>query len=221
MKTSYRVVIADDYEKERLKFKKIFLKDPYFTIIGEAKNGMEAIKLCNELLPDLVLLDMEMPFMGGLDAVKIIKEKHPLMKVVMLTKACYVEDFFAAVQYGAQGFLLKNMEDEDLLEYLRGLVEGSNLPARKIAGKIWSQMQVRHFHEEKPLPSLTSKEREILLLVTKGLTNKQISEQLSIAENTVKNHIKNLLRKLQMENRVQLAVYSLKNFFDEKKNIDE
>ncbi|WAA08744.1 response regulator [Fervidibacillus albus] len=215
MNITFRVVIADDYEKEREKLKKIFSENAGFSIIGEAKNGMEAIRLCNELLPDIILLDMEMPFMGGVDAAKIIKDQHPFVKIVMFSSVYYVEDFFAAIQYGAQGFLLKNMQDDDILAYLHGLVEGSNLPTRNIARKIWSQMKVRHFEEEKPLPSLTPKEREVLLLVAQGMTNKQISNQLSITENTVKNHIKNLLGKLQMENRVQLAVFSLKHLLGE------
>ncbi len=181
-----------------------------FFVIGQAKSGKEAVQLCEELLPDIVLMDIQMPILNGLEATKIIKEKYPFIKVIILSVSDNVEDLFTAIQYGAQGYLLKNMEPDDWLHYLRSVVDGSNAAAKGIAGKLLYQFRERDLQDSPSISTLTPREKEILLLVAKGFTNKQIGEHLFIAENTVKNHIKNLLEKLTLENRVQLAAYALK-----------
>lgn len=206
----YRILIADDHPHARLAITEMLEGEPHFSIVGQATNGREAIEYCEKLLPDLLLLDIEMPIMNGLEATKIIKEKFPFIKVIILSVSDHVEDLFTAIQYGAQGYLLKNMDPDDWLQYLRSIMEGSNTAAKDLAGKLLYQFRERDLYNTPSNSSLTPREKEILLLVSKGLTNKQIADQLFISENTVKNHVKNILEKLNLENRVQLASYALK-----------
>lgn len=213
MITPYRVLITDDHPHARKAIRAILEDEPLFTIIGEATNGKEAVELSDMLLPDIVLMDIEMPVLNGLEATKIIKEKNPLIKVIILSVSDDVVDLFTAIQYGAQGYLLKNMDPDEWLQYLRSVADGSNSAVRGMAGKLLYQFKEADL-DHSPTPHLlTTREKEILLLVAKGLTNKQIGKQLFIAENTVKNHIKSLLGKLEVENRVQLASYAMKNGF--------
>jgi len=210
MMVPYRVLIADDHPHARQAIMGILEEEPLFTIVGQAKNGKEAIDLCAEHLPDILLIDIEMPVLDGLAATKIIKEKYPFIKVIILSVSDNVGDLFTSIQYGAQGYLLKNMDPDDWLQYLRSIVDGSNVATRDMAGKLLYQFRERDLQNTPAISSLTPREKEILLLVSEGLTNKQIAENLFIAENTVKNHIKNLLEKLCLENRVQLASYAVK-----------
>lgn len=208
--TPYRVLIADDHPHARQAIIELLREDRNFSIVGQAKNGREAIQLCEEQLPDLLLIDIEMPVLDGLEATKIIKEKYPFIKVIILSVSDNVGDLFTAIQYGAQGYLLKNMDPDDWLRYLHSIIDGSNDTTRDMAGKLLYQFRERDLQNTPAVSSLTPREKEILLLVSRGLTNKQIAESLFIAENTVKNHMKHLLEKLDLQNRVQLASYAVK-----------
>lgn len=207
---TYRVLIADDHPHARQAIVGMLEEESLFSIVGQATNGMEAIHLCEQLLPEIILMDIEMPVLNGLEATKRIKEKYPLIKVIILSVSDDVGDLFTAIQYGAQGYLLKNMDPDDWVKYLRSIVEGSDDTTRGLASKLLYQFRERDLQNTPITNTLTPREKEILLLVSKGLTNKQLAEQLFIAENTVKNHIKNLLEKLNLDNRVQLASYALK-----------
>lgn len=207
----FRVLIADDHPHAREAIVAMLEDDPNFVIVGQAKNGQEAIDLSRVLLPDIILMDIEMPMMNGLEATKIIKENTPLIKVIMLSVSDNVADLFTAIQYGAQGYLLKNMDPDDWLQYLHSVVEGSSEKTRGMAGKLLYQFRERDLENASLTKSLTRREKEILQLISEGISNKQIAEQLFISENTVKNHIKNLLEKLKLENRVQLATYAIKH----------
>lgn len=211
MTTPYRVLITDDHPHSRQAIKEMLADEPLFVIIGEAINGQEAVELCDMLLPDLVLMDIELPVLNGLEATKIIKERNPLIKVIILSVSDDVGDLFTAIQYGAQGYLLKNMDPDDWLQYLRSVADGSSDVARGISGKLLYQFREADLEHSPATDSLTSREKEILIQVAKGLTNKQIGERLFITENTVKNHVKNLFSKLKVDNRVQLASYAMKN----------
>jgi two-component system, NarL family, nitrate/nitrite response regulator NarL len=208
----YRVLIADDHPHARQAIMEMLEDDLSFTIVGQAKNGKEAIQLSKQLLPDIILMDIEMPVMNGLEATKLIKESSPFMKVIILSVSDNVADLFTAIQYGAQGYLLKNMDPDDWLAYLHSVVEGSSEATRDMAGKLLYQFREKDLQHSTTLPTLTPREKEILMLIAEGITNKQIGEQLFIAENTVKNHTKNLLEKLKLENRVQLASYAIKHY---------
>jgi two-component system, NarL family, nitrate/nitrite response regulator NarL len=212
MTNPFRVLIADDHPHAQQAVIEMLEDDPYFTIVGQAKNGQEAIELSKLLIPDIILMDIQMPIMNGLEATKVIKEDSPFIKIIMLSVSDDVADLFTAIQYGAQGYLLKNMDPDDWLSYLHSIVDGTSEATRDIAGKLLYQFREKDLQHSPTVQSLTPREKEILLLISEGLTNKQLSERLFIAENTVKNHIKNLLEKLELENRVQLASYAIKHF---------
>lgn len=210
MTNPFRLLIADDHPHAQQAIIEMLEDDPTFTIVGKATNGKEAIELSDLLIPDIILMDIEMPVLNGLEATKIIKERSPFMKIIMLSVSDNVADLFTAIQYGAQGYLLKNMDPDDWLSYLHSIVEGTSDLTREMAGKLLYQFREKDVQHSPIVQSLTPREKEIMLLVSEGLTNKNIADQLFIAENTVKNHIKNLLLKLELENRVQLASYAIK-----------
>ncbi|KEO85040.1 response regulator [Tumebacillus flagellatus] len=208
----YRVLIADDHPLAREAIRSLLEGDEAFEIVAEAENGREAIQLCDEVRPDLVLMDINMPQLNGLEATRQIKKSHPEVKLVILSVSDHVADLFTAIQFGAQGYLLKNLEPDDWLTYLHALLdEDADIP-REMAGRILTR-----FHNGSDVSGdispdvLTPRERELLAHVAVGATNKQIAEKLVIAENTVKNHIKNVLVKLCLQNRVQLAAYAVRH----------
>jgi two-component system, NarL family, nitrate/nitrite response regulator NarL len=207
----YRILIADDHPHARKAILAMLEDDPYFEIIGQAKSGNEAINMSQQLNPDIILMDIQMPELNGLEATKIIKEKAPFIKIIILSVSDNVADLFTAVQYGAQGYLLKNMDPDEWIQYLHSVVEGKSDVTRGMAGKLLYQFREKDLENSPQTNLLTRREKEILLLIGDGMSNKQIANQLFISENTVKNHIKNLLEKLQLENRVQLAVYAIKH----------
>ncbi|MGD8191754.1 response regulator [Brevibacillus ginsengisoli] len=210
MKT-YRVLIADDHPLSREAIRSLLEGDSAFDIIGEATDGEEALLLTEKLQPDLVLMDINMPKLDGLLATKQIKRHYPHIRIVILSVSDDVADLFAAIQYGAQGYLLKNLDPDDWLSYLHALLDGNSDFSRELAGRMLHSFKKDEMKDE-PSPSvLTPRELEILSCVAAGDTNKQIGERLVITENTVKNHMKNILEKLQVENRVQLAAYAVRN----------
>ncbi|MEH7494785.1 response regulator transcription factor [Neobacillus niacini] len=212
----YKVVIADDHPLAREGIRSVLEFDDSFFIIGEAADGHEAIELCKELQPDLLLLDINMPRLNGLETVRKIRMGYPHIHVVMLTVSDDVKDLFTAIQFGAQGYLLKNMEPDDWIEYLHALLGNHTEVSRKIANRLFHRFRIGSTADEPSPVSLTPRECEILARVASGETNKQIAQRLVIAENTVKNHIKNLLEKLQLDNRVQLAAYAVRHGLETK-----
>jgi two-component system, NarL family, nitrate/nitrite response regulator NarL len=212
----YKVVIADDHPLAREGIRSVLEFDESFFIIGEAADGHEAIELCKELQPDLLLLDINMPRLNGLEAVRKIRMGYPHIHVVMLTVSDDVKDLFTAIQFGAQGYLLKNMEPDDWIEYLHALLGNHTEVSRRIANRLFHRFRIGSTTDEPSPVSLTPRECEILARVASGETNKQIAQRLVIAENTVKNHIKNLLEKLQLDNRVQLAAYAVRHGLETK-----
>ncbi|GEN35085.1 response regulator [Aneurinibacillus danicus] len=207
----YSVVIADDHPLAREGIRSVLEGDESFVIVGEATDGQEAFELCRELQPHLLLLDINMPGVNGLEAVRKIRMTYPRIHVVMLTVSDDVKDLFTAIQFGAQGYLLKNMEPGDWITYLHALLGDNTEVSREIASRLLYRFRTGSTSDEPGLSSLTAREREILFWVAAGETNKQIAHRLVIAENTVKNHIKNLLEKLHLDNRVQLAAYAVRH----------
>lgn len=211
----YRVLIADDHPLARKAVRSLLEGDPLFEIVGEATNGQEALVLSGNLQPDLVLMDIHMPVVSGLEATKQIKQVHPHIRIVMLTVSDHAADLFSAIQFGAQGYLLKNMDPDDWLAYLHALLDEDSAVSRRLADKLFHHFRTGAVHDgssSQPDPSiLTPRERELVMCVSSGETNKQIAERLIIAENTVKNHLKNILEKLQLENRVQLTAYAVRH----------
>ncbi|TDF97574.1 response regulator [Paenibacillus piri] len=211
----YRVLISDDHPLARRAVRALLEGEPDFEIAGEAENGEQAVRICGELLPDLVLMDIQMPIMNGLEATRKIKQLNPRIKIVMLTVSDDVGDLFTAIQNGAQGYLLKNMDPDEWIVYLKGLLDDNSDISRGMADRLFQlfrsgQNQLQGAPESKP-NVLSHREGEILMCVAGGLSNRQIAEQLIITENTVKNHIKNILAKLSLDNRVQLTAYAIRH----------
>lgn len=186
---------------------------PDFDVVGEAQDGEEALAKAKEVMPDIILMDVYMPGMDGLEATWLIKETLPYVKIVMLTVSEEDKHLFEAIKAGAHGYLLKKIQPEQFIQAMQGALRGEAPVSGATATKILEEF-ARLFpcgpEQDRPQEKLSPREREILELLTKGVTNKEIARELSIAENTVKNHLKNILAKLHLENRVQAATYALR-----------
>ncbi|CAI8758888.1 DNA-binding response regulator [Brevibacillus sp. IT-7CA2] len=208
---AYRVLIADDHPMARMAIRSLLDPDPSFEVIGEAQNGEEAFLLCGQIQPDLVLMDINMPKWSGLEATREVKKAYPHIKVVILSVSDDVADLITAIQFGAQGYLLKNLEPDDWINYLHALLGEDSELSREMATRLMYRFRQEEATDEMVPDVLTPREREIVMYVGAGKTNREISEALIIAENTVKNHLKNILEKLQLANRVQLAAYAVRH----------
>ncbi len=209
------VVIIDDHKLARQGMREIVSLEDSFRVIAEGKNGEDALQLAEALQPHLMLIDIEMPGMDGLEATRLIKMHHPAIKIVIVTVSDDVSNLFEAIKRGAQGYLLKNLQPASWLEYLRAIADDETPMSKQLAGKMIAEFQSMHekSNQDEQHSPLTEREREILEWVAKGKTNREISELLYISENTVKNHLKNILQKLHMQNRVQLTRYAIKMKF--------
>jgi DNA-binding NarL/FixJ family response regulator len=208
-----RVLLVDDHALFRKGLASLLAREKGFHVVGEAQNGAEALSKAKDLKPDIVLMDIYMPGGDGLEATRRIREALPSSKVVILTVSEDDKNLFEAIKSGAHGYLLKKIELGDLFEMLRGVSRGEAPISRATAAKILKEFaeQARRGREEPAEEKLSPKERDVLELVTRGLTNKEIGNKLRSAENTVKNHLKNILDKLHVENRVQAAAFALQH----------
>lgn len=215
-----RVLLVDDHPLFRKGLASLLSREKGFEVVGEAQDGAEALNKTKDLKPDLVLMDIYMPGGDGLEATRRVKEALPSIKVVILTVSEEDKNLFEAIKCGAHGYLLKKIEPRDLFEMLRGVFRGEAPISRTTATKVLSEFaeQARRSPEKVPAETLSPKEREALQLLTEGLTNKEIGNQLGIAENTVKNHLKNILGKLHLANRVQAATFAIEKGLFPKKN---
>ncbi|KIL35972.1 chemotaxis protein CheY [Cohnella kolymensis] len=212
-----RILLADDHEHALEGMRMIVSEDPFFQIVGEASNGEEALALTESLLPDLILMDINMPGMGGLEAVKAIKSQYPLVKIIMVTVSDEASHLFEALKKGAQGYLLKNLNPSAWRDYIRAVAldeaplnpELALAILREFSNSKTAAAAVSHEQgESSPDRELTPREREILQEVARGQTNKEVAASLRLSEHTVKNHLKNILQKLHLDNRVQLTRYA-------------
>lgn len=215
---SIRVLLADDHPLFRKGIASLLAAEPGFDVVGEASNGEEAIEKARDLMPDVVLMDVSMPGVNGLEATQRIKRDLPYVRIVMLTVSDEDDHLFEAVKNGAQGYLLKKIDPQTLFRTLRGAIEGEAPLSRIMATKLLAEFarQRRGAAHPTPTATLTDRERDVLSLLATGKTNKEIAGALAIAENTVKNHLKNILEKLHLENRVQAATFALREGLVEK-----
>jgi len=211
MMNPYRVLIADDHPMARMAIRSLLEQDSSFCVVGEAADGEEAFHLCAQLQPDLLLMDINMPKCSGLEATREVKKAHPHIKIVILSVSDDVTDLITAIQFGAQGYLLKNLEPDDWIAYLHALLTEDHEISRDLAARLLFRFRREAGTDETRPDVLTPREKEILMCVGAGKTNREISDLLVIAENTVKNHMKNILEKLQLSNRVQLAAYAVRH----------
>ncbi|SEO85676.1 response regulator [Propionispora vibrioides] len=204
-----RVLIVDDHFLSRRGIASILSANPLFEVIGEATTGTEALKKATQLVPDLILMDIRMPDGDGLEATGRIKSTMPHIKIIILSVSDDVQDFFEAIKRGAQGYLLKNMEPEYWLDYIISIVQGEAPISRVLAAKILQEFAGQK--QAVPDSRLSEREQEVLQLISQGLSNKEIGENLYLSESTVKNHLRSILDKLHLQNRMQLIAFAYKN----------
>lgn len=206
-----RIVIIDDHPLLRKGLQQLADLSPAIEIIGETDSGKLGLAMVKKRKPDLVLLDLNMPQMNGLKTLEILKQLVPAPKVAILTVSDAQEDVTAALRGGADGYLLKDMEPEDLLEKLHELAEGHLVMSPSIAECLALALRTENqsIQETQAAKDLTEREREILIHISEGESNKMIARNLQIAEATVKVHVKHMLKKLQLRSRVEAAVWAV------------
>lgn len=201
-------LIVDDHQVVRQGLRVFLESEGDIAVVGEAVNGSEAVNKAQELLPDVVLMDLVMPGMDGITAIRKIRETTPSCKVIVLTSFSDAEKVFPAIKAGAAGYLLKDIPAEELVNAIRAVAYGGFLLHPGIAGKV-----LEEFSEPKtPAPALavlTLRERSVLTLLARHRTNKEIAQELNISIKTVKTHVSNILSKLHIIDRAQAAVYAL------------
>lgn len=197
-----RILVADDHALFRDGIVSL-LEAAGFEVIGQVGDGQAAVEAAQRLRPDLVLLDITMPKMSGLEALRRIKEVLPETQAVMLTVSDDDDDLVEAIKSGAHGYLLKNLNADEFFEMLDGLQRGEAAMTRQTASRLMKKINVFTNSPAEPAPGLTQRELQVLEWVAEGLSNKAIAQALSISENTVKYHLRNVLQKLGVQNRTQ------------------
>lgn len=208
-----RILLVDDHVLFRKGIAALLSTEQDLQVVGEAGDGLEALEIARDTLPDVILMDIGMPKCDGLEATRRIKREMPHVRIVMLTVSDDDTHLFEAIKSGAQGYLLKNLEPYQLYDLLESISRGEAPLSGVIAAKIlkeFTQPTQDTVQERVSIEELTAREVNVLQLVTDGKTNREIAEALFITENTVKIHLRNILDKLHLKNRIQAAVYAVR-----------
>ncbi len=206
-----RILLVDDHVLFRKGIASLIYGRQNMTIVGEAEDGVEAVTIARQTKPDLILMDVNMPRQDGLETVKIIKKEMPEIDIVMLTVSDDDNDLFEAVKNGAKGYLLKNLEPQELYKMLEGVAQGESPISGVMATKILQEFrQPDKGDADEEVDELTPREVDVLEQIVTGATNKEIAKALYITENTVKIHLRNILEKLHVKNRIQAAVHAVR-----------
>jgi DNA-binding NarL/FixJ family response regulator len=212
-----RVLIADDHAFFRRGLEVVLQGEQGLELVGQASDGQEAVQIASEVVPDVVLMDIRMPKMTGIEAARAMKEVAPSAKIVILTISDEDDDLFEAIRAGASGYLLKDIPLDELADSVRAVHGGQSLINPSMAGKLLTEFATlaRRDAEEEPAkhvlaPKLTEREMEVLRLVARGLNNRDIAKELFISENTVKNHVRNILEKLQIHSRMEAVMIAVR-----------
>ncbi|ADU28981.1 response regulator [Evansella cellulosilytica] len=205
------ILLAEDQGMVRHGLKMMIETDTEFKVTGEASNGKEAVMLCEQHRYDLIILDIRMPVMDGLEAARLIRSRWPDMKVFILTT--FNDDNYAleALKSGACGYMLKDAEPEELIRSIRSCLAGGLSLQDHVAAKVMPRLIKQSTEEVKVDPSLTPRELDIIRKIGEGRSNKEIAMQLSLSVGTVKNHISIILDKLELRDRTQIAIYAIKH----------
>lgn len=212
MSEPVRVVVVDDQELFRRGLTMLLGIEQGIEVVGEASNGAEGVALVISSAPDVVLLDVRMPKQSGIEACVAIKEAVPTAKIIMLTMSDEEADLYEAVKSGASGYLLKDSSIEEVAQGIRVVADGQSLISPSMAAKLIDEFKTMSKPERSAGPALklTERELEVLRLVARGLSNRDVASQLAISENTVKNHVRNILEKLQLHSRMEAVMYAVR-----------
>lgn len=208
MTKSIRILVVDDHPVVRDGLVAMLGTQPDFLVVGEASDGNEAVAKAASLHPDVVLLDLEMPGMDGVDTLRQLKAQLPKICTIVFTAFDTDERIMAALQAGAQGYLLKGVPREELFRAVRVVSEGGSLLQPVVASKLLQHMAAANRPGEKDLDQLTEREREVLALLAHGNTNKEIAQALFITERTAKFHVSSILKKLNAGNRTEAVTFA-------------
>ncbi len=202
------VLIVDDHEVVRSGIYAFLEAQPDLTVVGEAKSGEDAVDMALEHIPDVVLMDLVMDEIDGVEATRKVKNASPRTQVVVLTSYHQDEFIFPALQAGAISYILKDIKMDELAEAIRRAAHGEATLHPRVASRVIQEIHGAKSEELNPYTELTDREMEVLKLIASGLSNSEIAEQLVISENTVKGHVSNILSKLHLADRTQAAVYA-------------
>ncbi len=207
-----RVLVVDDQELFRRGLTMLLSVEDDIQVIGEASDGGSAIALAQSHLPDVVLMDVRMPKQGGIESCSALKEAAPNTRIIMLTVSDDEADLYDAVKNGASGYLLKDSSTDEVAQAVRVVADGQSLISPSMAIKLLDEFKQmsRNDRSSAPTPRLTERELEVLRLVAQGLNNREVARQLFISENTVKNHVRNILEKLQLHSRMEAVMYAVR-----------
>ena len=211
-----RVLIVDDHALFRRGLEMVLAEESDIELVGEASDGTEAVAKAGEALPDVVLMDIRMPKSSGIEACRAMKEVAPSAKIVMLTISDEEEDLFEAIRAGASGYLLKDIPYDEVADVVRAVHGGQSLINPSMAAKLLTEFAAlakrdgEERAEQVPAPKLTDREMEVLRLVARGMNNRDIAKELFISENTVKNHVRNILEKLQIHSRMEAVMIAVR-----------
>jgi DNA-binding NarL/FixJ family response regulator len=208
METSLiRILVVDDHTLFREGVNAIFSTVPDVRVVGEASNGVEAVSLANSIQPDVILMDIQMPQLNGIEATRRILHTSPKIGIIVLTMYEDDDSVFSAMRAGARGYILKGADQEELLRAVRAVASGEALFGPAIATRMMTYFSSAKINSAiEAFPELTEREREVLDLIANGSNNNQIANQLSISPKTVRNHVSNIFNKLQVADRAQAII---------------
>jgi DNA-binding NarL/FixJ family response regulator len=207
-----RVLVADGHALFRHGLISVLSAATDLAVVGETSDGLEVIEQAAELEPDVVLVDVRLPTVSGIEAARRIRVAQPTVRILVLTESEDEEDLYGAVRAGATGYLLKEVAIDEIADAIRSVANGQALVAPTMTTKLLSEFNAlsRRLEEEHDGRRLTDRELEVLRLIARGMSNKDIGAELVIAENTVRNHVRNILEKLQVRSRVEAAMYAVR-----------
>ncbi len=212
-----RTMIVDDHALFRRGLEMVLEDEPDIELVGQASDGAEAVERAAEALPDIVLMDIRMPRSSGIEACRAMKAAAPSTKIIILTISDEEADLFEAIRAGASGYLLKDIPLDEVADTVRAVHGGQSLINPSMAGKLLTEFaalakrdEQEERAEELPAPRLTEREMQVLKLVARGMNNRDIAKELFISENTVKNHVRNILEKLQIHSRMEAVMVAVR-----------
>ena len=217
-----RILLIDDHTLFRSGVKALLQRQPDFEVVGEASDGLEGVKLVEQVEADVVLLDLDMPSMNGREALEQIRETHPNLAVLMLTVSEDCEALGECLKLGARGYLLKKIDQDFLLRSIRSAYNGDSVISPQMMTKFVNRLaepaEPAHTHQAQGTDPtvLTRRERQTLAWLARGVSNKEIARALNLAESTVKVHVQSILRKLNLSSRVQAAIYAIEHKIDKE-----